>query len=63
MTIFVQGGTAGTADDSIVSLGDLSGDGLVLQPTTCSRHFRWLIYQLIPNQKYNPFKGGFFVQV
>ena len=31
--LFVQGGTAGTADDSIVSLGDLSGDGLVLTTT------------------------------
>jgi hypothetical protein len=28
--IFVQGGTAGTADDSIISLGDLSGGALAL---------------------------------
>jgi len=31
--LFVQGGAAGTADDSIVSLGDLSGDGLALTTT------------------------------
>jgi len=28
--LFVQGGVAGTADDSIVSLGDLSGDALAI---------------------------------
>ena len=31
--LFVQGGSAGTADDSIVSLGDLSGNGLALAAT------------------------------
>ena len=30
---FVQGGSAGTADDSIISLGDLSGNGLALAAT------------------------------
>ena len=31
--LFVQGGSAGTADDSIVSLGDLSGGALALSTT------------------------------
>ena len=30
---FVQGGSAGTSDDSIISLGALSGDGLTLVAT------------------------------